>query len=157
MLSPLSSTPVAATTTTSVFRTHTKLRIFTQTPHMKSKLKQFLLVVILNFLSEKGQRIHRMSAILQASDDLRNNALSTVQYAEFGISSCNLGQNESINIGKHLVPFLSTYMPHLQTLRLWRPDDFPWTTSKFISFSMIDNYQRDTQLHFFLCSKHFFL
>jgi hypothetical protein len=30
------------------------------------------------------------------------------------------------------VPFLSTYMPHLQTLRLWREDDFPWTSSKFI-------------------------
>ncbi len=44
--------------------TNTKLRICTQIPHMKSKLKQFLLVVILNFLSEKGQRIHRMSATL---------------------------------------------------------------------------------------------
>ncbi len=48
--------------TPSVFRTHTILRIFTQTPHIKSKLKQFLLVVVLNFLSEKGQRIRRMSA-----------------------------------------------------------------------------------------------
>jgi hypothetical protein len=39
----------------------TKLRVFTETPHRKSELKQFLLRVILSFLSEKGQRIHRMS------------------------------------------------------------------------------------------------
>ncbi|CAF1550330.1 unnamed protein product [Rotaria magnacalcarata] len=56
------------------------------------------------------------------------NALSTVRYAEFGIPSCNLGSNESAYIGKHLVPFLSIYMPNLHSLHLWRPDDFPWTT-----------------------------
>ncbi len=56
-------------TTTSVFGTHTKLKIFTQTLHMKSKLKQFLLVVILYFLSERSQRIHRMSAILYITHD----------------------------------------------------------------------------------------
>ena len=65
-------------------------------------------------------------------DDLRENALSTVRYGEFGIPSCNTGQKESVYIGKQLVPFLSTYMPDLQTLRLWRRDDFPWTSSKFI-------------------------
>jgi hypothetical protein len=48
-------------TTMSVFGRHTKLRVFTETPRRKSKLKQFLLRVILSFLSEKGQRIHRMS------------------------------------------------------------------------------------------------
>ncbi len=58
--------------------------------------------------------------------------LSTVRHAEFGISSCNIGNNESIHIGKHLVPLLRMFMPELQTLCLWRPDDFPWTSSKFI-------------------------
>ncbi len=58
--------------------------------------------------------------------------MSTVQYAEFCLPGCHSGSNEAIRIGKQLVPFLSTYMPHLQTLRLWRPDDFPWTSSKFI-------------------------
>ncbi len=58
--------------------------------------------------------------------------MNTVQYAEFGISSSNFGGNESVQIGKHLVPVLATHMPHLQTLRLWRPDDFPWTTRKFL-------------------------
>ncbi|CAF4776343.1 unnamed protein product [Rotaria sp. Silwood1] len=24
-------------------------------------------------------------------------------------------------------------MPHLQTLRLWRPDDFPWTTPQHVT------------------------
>ncbi|CAF3950903.1 unnamed protein product [Rotaria sp. Silwood1] len=24
-------------------------------------------------------------------------------------------------------------MPHLQTLRLWRPDDFPWTTNQHVA------------------------
>ncbi|CAF3459519.1 unnamed protein product, partial [Rotaria sp. Silwood2] len=65
-------------------------------------------------------------------DDLRINALSTVRYAEFGLPSCHTGRDDLAHVGKHLVPFLHTYMPHLQTLRLWRPDDFPWTTSKFI-------------------------
>ena len=59
------------------------------------------------------------------------NPLSTVRHVEFSIPSCNHGPNESIEIGKCLIPFLSTYMPNLQTLHLWRPDDFPWTTSKF--------------------------
>jgi hypothetical protein len=49
-------------TTTLVFRTHTKLKIFIQTPHIKSKFKYFLLAVTLNFLLEKCQRIHRMIA-----------------------------------------------------------------------------------------------
>ncbi|CAF1409558.1 unnamed protein product [Rotaria magnacalcarata] len=63
-----------------------------------------------------------------AFDDLRENALSTVRHAEFAISSCNFGHNDSIHIGKHLVPLLSTFMPNLQALSLWRPDDFPWTS-----------------------------
>ena len=60
------------------------------------------------------------------------NALNTVRYAEFALPSCPMGGGDLIHIGKHLVPFLRTYMSHLQRLRLWRPDDFPWTTSKFI-------------------------
>ncbi|CAF3564796.1 unnamed protein product [Rotaria sp. Silwood1] len=64
----------------------------------------------------------------EAFDELRKNALNTVQYAEFRIPSCHRGSNESIRIGQNLVPFLSTYMSNLQTLRLWRLDDFPWTS-----------------------------
>ncbi|CAF4731173.1 unnamed protein product, partial [Rotaria sp. Silwood1] len=59
---------------------------------------------------------------------LTKNALNSIRYAEFGISSCNIGADSSTHIGKQLVPFLNTYMPYLQTLRLWRPDDFPWTS-----------------------------
>ncbi|CAF4684100.1 unnamed protein product, partial [Rotaria sp. Silwood2] len=65
-------------------------------------------------------------------DKLIINALNTVQYAEFCLPSCHCGSGEEVRIGKNLVPFLSTYMPHLQTLHLWRSDDFPWTSSKFI-------------------------
>ncbi|CAF4154420.1 unnamed protein product [Rotaria magnacalcarata] len=66
------------------------------------------------------------------SYELRTNALSSVRYAEFCLPSCHYGFNKANHTGKHLVPFISTYMPRLQTLRLWRPDDFPWTSSKFI-------------------------
>ncbi len=59
------------------------------------------------------------------------NALSTVRYVEFCLPSCHRGY-ETVNLGKHLAPFLNTYMPHLQTLCLWRSDDFPWTSNKFI-------------------------
>jgi hypothetical protein len=58
--------------------------------------------------------------------------LSTIRCAKFCIPSCNYGSNDSIHIGRNLVPFLSTYMAQLQTLYLWRPDDFSWTSSKFI-------------------------
>ncbi|CAF3219810.1 unnamed protein product, partial [Rotaria sp. Silwood2] len=67
-----------------------------------------------------------------ASDKLRRNALNSVQYTEFCLSSCNYGSNDSIRIGKTLVSFLGSYFPYLETLRLWRPDDFPWTSSKSI-------------------------
>ncbi|CAF1390118.1 unnamed protein product, partial [Rotaria sordida] len=63
-----------------------------------------------------------------ASNELRTNALSSVRYAEFCLPSCHYGYNKANHIGKDLVPFLSRYMPHLQTLRLWRPDDFLFTT-----------------------------
>jgi hypothetical protein len=59
--------------------------------------------------------------------------LKTVRYAEFSIPSCHRGSNELIHIGKNLLPFLSTYIPHLQTLRLWRQDDFLWTFRMYIS------------------------
>ncbi|CAF1391778.1 unnamed protein product, partial [Rotaria sordida] len=71
----------------------------------------------------------------KAFNQLKTNALSSVQYVEFSISSCHRNSNESANIGKHLVPFLKLHMPHLQTLRLWRPDDFPWTTESSLSNS----------------------
>ncbi|CAF4888580.1 unnamed protein product [Rotaria sp. Silwood1] len=63
-----------------------------------------------------------------ASDKLRKNALSTVRHTEFCLNSCHAGSNESIDNEKNLVPLLTTYMPYLQTLRLWRDDDFPWTS-----------------------------
>ncbi|CAF1414170.1 unnamed protein product, partial [Rotaria sp. Silwood1] len=61
-------------------------------------------------------------------DKLRKNAMTTVQHAEFCLTSCHTGSNESIHTGKNLVSTLSSYMPNLQTLRLWRDDDFPWTS-----------------------------
>ncbi|CAF4304359.1 unnamed protein product [Rotaria sp. Silwood2] len=73
----------------------------------------------------------------RAADELRKNALTTIRYAEFGIPSCNLGRNESIDIGKHLIPLLSTYMPHLHTLQLWRPDDFLWTSRNLLCFLIL--------------------
>ncbi|CAF3496228.1 unnamed protein product [Rotaria socialis] len=74
-----------------------------------------------------------LHVVQYASDDLRREALSTVQYAEFCLPSCSTGSDESIHIGKHLVPFLSTHMSHLQTLRLWQPDDFSWTTTQHVA------------------------
>jgi hypothetical protein len=85
---------------------------------------------------------------------LRENALNTVRHAEFGIPSCNFGYNESVEIGKHLVSFLNMYMPHLQTLRLWRPDDFPWTSRKFISNH---KYQLERVIFNFNFEKPFFI
>jgi hypothetical protein len=59
-------------TTMSVFGRHTKLRVFTEIPHAKSKSKQFLVRIILSFLSEKGERIYRMSATCSFKvDDIR--------------------------------------------------------------------------------------
>ncbi|CAF3843737.1 unnamed protein product, partial [Rotaria sp. Silwood1] len=63
-----------------------------------------------------------------ASNKLRKNALNSVRYAEFCLPSCHSGSNESTRIGKNLVSFLGNYTPYLQTLRIWRPDDFPWTS-----------------------------
>ncbi|CAF4236636.1 unnamed protein product [Rotaria sp. Silwood2] len=69
-----------------------------------------------------------LHVVQYASNELRMNSLSSVRYAEFCLTSCHYGFNKANHIGKHLVPFLNRYMPHLQTLRLWRPDDFPWTS-----------------------------
>ncbi|CAF1186923.1 unnamed protein product [Rotaria sordida] len=69
-----------------------------------------------------------LHVVQYAFDELRRNALDTVLYAEFCLPSCHYGFNKANHIGKRLVPFLSRYMPHLQTLRLWRSDDFPWTS-----------------------------
>ncbi|CAF2694153.1 unnamed protein product [Rotaria sp. Silwood2] len=83
-------------------------------------------------------------------DDLKENALSTVRHAEFGIPSCNFAANESAHIGKRLIPFLSTYMSHLQTLRLWRPDDFPWTSKQHAIVFQDDLSQLIKQLKHFV-------
>ncbi|CAF3061045.1 unnamed protein product [Rotaria sp. Silwood2] len=85
-----------------------------------------------------------------AADELRKNALTTIQYAEFGIPSCNIGRNESIHIGKNLVSILSTYMPHLHTLQLWRPDDFPWTSHDHVTVFEQDLSQLFDQLKEFI-------
>ncbi|CAF3693515.1 unnamed protein product [Rotaria sp. Silwood1] len=63
-----------------------------------------------------------------AFDELKENALSNVRYTEFSLPSCRRGTNESVHLGKYLVPFLSKHMPYLQTLCLWKPDDFPWSS-----------------------------
>ncbi|CAF3190305.1 unnamed protein product [Rotaria sp. Silwood2] len=68
-----------------------------------------------------------------ASNELRTNSLSSVRCAEFCLPSCHYGFNNANHIGKHLVSLISTYMPHLQTLRLWRPDDFPWTSTQHVN------------------------
>ncbi|CAF3484042.1 unnamed protein product [Rotaria socialis] len=82
--------------------------------------------------SSRFQAIFRLIDRRSASNELRTNALSSVRYVEVCLPSCHDGYNKANHIGKHLVPFLSTYMPRLQTLRLWRSDDFLWTSSKFI-------------------------
>ncbi|CAF2063983.1 unnamed protein product [Rotaria magnacalcarata] len=69
-----------------------------------------------------------LHVVQYTSYELRTSALSSVRYAEFCLPSCHYGFNKANHTGKHLVPFISTYMPRLQTLRLWRPDDFPWTS-----------------------------
>lgn len=48
-----------------------------------------------------------------------------------------MGLTESIHVGQQLVPLLSTHMPNVQTLHLWRPDDFPWTSRKMIVLNNI--------------------
>ncbi|CAF1480169.1 unnamed protein product [Adineta steineri] len=89
--------------------------------------------------------------IQYASDILRKDALNTVEYVEFYIPSCHRATNEGIHIGKNLVPFLSTYMPQLQTLRLWRSDDFPWTSIRpnfkggFTSAPLIQRWYKSLQ------------
>ncbi|CAF3068386.1 unnamed protein product [Rotaria sp. Silwood2] len=99
-------------------RDETRAKIFADLVSMPIQLKY---LIVENFQC-------LVYVIEHKCDHLRKNALHTVQFAEFSISSCNFGTNEAIHTGKHLVPFLSTYMPNLQTLRLWRPDDFPWTS-----------------------------
>ncbi|CAF1228989.1 unnamed protein product [Rotaria magnacalcarata] len=81
-----------------------------------------------------------------AFDTLRKNALSSVRYAEFYLPSCNTGSNDSIRIGKDLASSLGTYTLYLQTLRLWQPDDFPWTSLENISIFEYDLSQLLQQL-----------
>jgi len=102
----------------SINRNKERAKVFAHLLSMPVQLK-YLVV-------EKFQWL--LHVIEYAFNQLKKNALSSVRYVEFSIPSCHTGSNESTYVGKHLVPFLKTYMPHLQTLRLWRPDDFPWTT-----------------------------
>ncbi|CAF3698203.1 unnamed protein product [Rotaria sp. Silwood1] len=77
--------------------------------------------------SEKFEQSNTISSN-KAFDELKENALSNVRYTEFSLPSCRRGTNESVHLGKYLVPFLSKHMPYLQTLCLWKPDDFPWSS-----------------------------
>ncbi|CAF3704630.1 unnamed protein product [Rotaria sp. Silwood1] len=78
-----------------------------------------------------------------AFDELKENALSNVRYTEFSLPSCRRGTNESVHLGKYLVPFLSKHMPYLQTLCLWKPDDFPWSsTGKKFRSIFINEFQQ---------------
>ncbi|UJR38484.1 hypothetical protein I4U23_031152 [Adineta vaga] len=99
-------------------------------------------------LVEKFQWL--LHVIEYAFSHLKNNALSSVRYVEFTIPSCNTGSNESTHVGKHLVPFLKMYMPHIQTLRLWRPDDFSWTTAQQVTVFEQDLCQLVEQLQHFV-------
>ncbi|CAF1251594.1 unnamed protein product [Rotaria sordida] len=103
---------------TSIELNKARAKVFAHLISMSVQLK-YLLVENIEWL---------FHVIQYASNELKRNALNTIQCAEFGIPSCHYGSNDSIYIGKNLVPFLSTYMPQLQTLYLWRPDDFPWTS-----------------------------
>lgn len=59
------------------------------------------------------------------------NGIRTVRYLECHVPSATHGDDERVQIGKNLTPFLAEYTPCLQTLCLWRHDDFAWTSSKF--------------------------
>ncbi|CAM4796645.1 unnamed protein product [Rotaria magnacalcarata] len=114
-----------------IYRGRTVFSCDTLTDQDKERAKTFahLLSMPVQLKYLFMQRFEWLLYVTQyAADELRKNALSTIRYAEFGIPSCNLGKNESIHSGKHLVPILRTYMPHLHVLQLWRPDDFPWTS-----------------------------
>ncbi|UJR28775.1 hypothetical protein I4U23_010001 [Adineta vaga] len=94
-----------------------------------SELLARLISMPIQLKSLRIQKFEWLIHMIQyASNELKQNALNNVEYVEFSIPSCNMGSNERLHIGKNLVPFLSIYMPHLRTLRLWRPDDFPWTS-----------------------------
>ncbi|CAF3299899.1 unnamed protein product [Rotaria socialis] len=71
--------------------------------------------------------------IQYAFDELEENALINVRYLEFCVPSCTYGENETVLLGKNLVPFLSKYMPYLQTLCLWKRDDFPWSSMESLN------------------------
>ncbi|CAM4916524.1 unnamed protein product [Rotaria socialis] len=99
--------------------THLPVTKFTDRDEKRAKIFAHLIsmpVQLKYLIVENFQRL--LYVIEHTCDHLRKNALNTVQYAEFNISSCNFGRNEAIHTGKHLVPLLSTYMPKLQTLRL---------------------------------------
>ncbi|UJR29230.1 hypothetical protein I4U23_010444 [Adineta vaga] len=63
--------------------------------------------------------------IQYAFTDVRMNALRTVQHVEFHCHSIN---KNVASMGNQLVRIVSLWMPYLQTLRICRPDDFPWTS-----------------------------
>ncbi|CAF0998932.1 unnamed protein product [Rotaria sordida] len=110
--------PMIKSRNTSMDVNKARAKVFAHLISMPVQLKHLLV-----------EKIEWLYHIIQyASNELKTNALNSVQCAEFGIPSCHYGSNDSIHIGKNLVPFLSTHMPHLQTLHLWRPDDFPWTS-----------------------------
>ncbi|CAF2106113.1 unnamed protein product, partial [Rotaria magnacalcarata] len=109
---------ISATSTTSIDRDQIREKVLAYLLSMTVQLK-YLLVERVEWL---------LHVVEYASDVLRTNALSTVQHAEFCFPSIHYTGDKKICDGRQFVPFLSKYMPHLQTLRLWRTDDFPWTS-----------------------------
>ncbi|CAF3173933.1 unnamed protein product [Rotaria sp. Silwood2] len=112
---------ITAGTTTSIHRNEIRVQVLAHLISMTVQLK-YLVVQHFKWL---------LHAAEYASEELRTNTLSTVRYAEFCLPGCNSSRKREILICKQLVPFLNKYMPYLQTLRLWRPDDFSWTSSRF--------------------------
>ncbi|CAF4826999.1 unnamed protein product [Rotaria sp. Silwood1] len=110
--------PMIKSRNTSIDVNKARAKIFAHLISMPVQLKYLLI--------EKLEWLYHI--VQYASTELKTNALNSVRCAEFGVPSCHYGSNDSIHIGKNLVSFLSTHMPHLQTLHLWRPDDFPWTS-----------------------------
>ncbi|CAF1403041.1 unnamed protein product [Rotaria magnacalcarata] len=111
---------IIADTDTSIRRNKISIQVLAHLISMTVQLK-YLVVQHFKWLLYAAQ---------YASEELGANTLSTVRYVEFSLPSCHNSSQREILMCKQLVPFLKQYMPYLQTLHIWRPDDFPWTSSR---------------------------
>ncbi|CAF3645100.1 unnamed protein product [Rotaria socialis] len=118
---------IIAGTDTSIRRNKISIQVLAHLISMTVQLK-YLVVQHFKWLLYAAQ---------YASEELGANTLSTVRYVEFSLPSCHNSSKREILMCKQLVPFLKQYMPYLQTLHIWRPDDFPWTSSKFTANKQI--------------------